>query len=460
MLITDKLLKSGLMKKIIFTILQLFLIILPVYPEQLDFNDFMSAALNNSYKLKTSHINLAISHHGVKEAKAAYLPTISAYATTERYNDLTKGNAQITAVGNEILLNRSYYQDMAAIGLTYNIFDFGIRRKELDIAKADDKQKLIVLMKDTKDLKLDAVDIYADALVLYKQSVINSEKLSLQNELISINKRLRTAGELSEVDLVDSEIVASETKSELDEVKNNLAKKLTEISYYTNENYNIKDIELNDFPKDISGAITDTKEPVKLSATLTEFIPEESVEAKVYDLEIFKKQKEYEIQKKANFPKIRFDTRYNFYGSDPHNFFYGLDDISQRSVTIRLSTSFTLFDGLKNINTIAKKKLEVEKIKIEKAQQLAELKKKYEQIQLDCQNAITQTENNEATLELVNKNLDMLKRLHTNGIAAKSECIKKQLELLDKKLKLEQNRIKNFTARYKMHILNTENYKL
>lgn len=70
MLITDKLLKSGLMKKIIFTILQLFLIILPVYPEQLDFNDFMSAALNNSYKLKTSHINLAISHHGVKGKKA------------------------------------------------------------------------------------------------------------------------------------------------------------------------------------------------------------------------------------------------------------------------------------------------------------------------------------------------------------------------------------------------------
>lgn len=291
------------MKKKLLTILQLFLIVLPVYPEQLDFNNFMSAALNNSYKLKTSQINIAISHHGVKEARAAYLPTISAYATTERYNDLTKGHAQITAVGNEILLNRSYYQDMAAVGLSYNIFDFGVRRKELDIAKADDKQKLIMLMKDTKDLKLDAVEIYADALGLYKQSVINGEKLALQNELININKRLRTAGELSEVDLVDSEIIASETKSDLDEVNNNLAKKLTEISYYTNENYNIKDIELNDFPKDVSGVITDTEEPVKLSATFTEYIPEESVEAKVYDLEIFKKQKEYEIQKKSKFPQ-------------------------------------------------------------------------------------------------------------------------------------------------------------
>lgn len=132
---------------------------------------------------------------------------------------MTNGNSQITAVGNEILLNRSYYQDMAAVGLSYNVFDFGVRRKQLDIAKADDKQKSYLLQKDTRDLKLDAVDIYSDALSLYKQSKIKTETLALQTELVDINKRLRENGELSEVDLLDSEILASETKTELDEVK-------------------------------------------------------------------------------------------------------------------------------------------------------------------------------------------------------------------------------------------------
>lgn len=444
------------MKKIVLLLLIITLIIPSADAEEIDFNDFVSTALNNSYKLKISQIDTQIAQKGIKEAKAGYLPTLSAYATTERYNDLTKGSSQITAVGNEILLNRNYYQDMAAVGLSYNVFDFGIRRKQLEIAKADDKQKTMILMKDSKDLKLDAVDIYGEALGLYKQTKINDEKLSLQKELVNINKRLRAAGETDEVKVVDSEISAYETKTELDEVKNNLAKKLTEVSYYTNKDYDLNNIFLSDFPDNVSSVPSDANGLVKLSVEMTAFIPENSIEAQVYDLEILKKQKEFEIQKKANFPKIRFDTRYNFYGSDTNNFFEGISDIGQRSVTIRLSTSFTLFDGFKNINTSSKKKLEVEKAKIEKQRQLAELKKKYEQIQLDFKNAIIQTENNAATLALVNKNLDMLRRLNASGVTTKADCIRKQIELLDKKLKLEQNQIKNFTAQYKMYVMSTE----
>lgn len=444
------------MKGLLVALIILNFCILPVKADELSFNDFLSTALNNSYKLKISQLDSKVAQKGGKEARSGYYPTLSGFATTERYNDLTNGNSQITAVGNEILLNRSYYQDMAAVGLSYNVFDFGVRRKQLDIAKADDKQKSYLLQKDTRDLKLDAVDIYSDALSLYKQSKIKTETLALQTELVDINKRLRENGELSEVDLLDSEILASETKTELDEVKNSLSKKLSEISYYTNKDYDLNSLKLSDFPSDLSTIPVDADGLVKLSAEVMTFLPEKSFEAKVYDLEVLKKQKEYEIQKKINFPKIRFDTRYNFYGSDPSNFFGGIGDLSQRSITLRLSTSFTLFDGFKNINTVSKKKMEVEKAKIERDKQIAELKKKYEQIQLDCKNAIIQTENNIETLKLVDKNLENLRRLNTNGVVARSECIKKQLDLLDKKLKLEQNQIKNFVAQYKLKTLSEE----
>ena len=421
------------MKGLLVALIILNFCILPVKADELSFNDFLSTALNNSYKLKISQLDSKVAQKGVKEARAGYYPTLSGFATTERYNDLTNGNSQITAVGNEILLNRSYYQDMAAVGLSYNVFDFGVRRKQLDIAKADDKQKSYLLQKDTRDLKLDAVDIYSDALSLYKQSKIKTETLALQTELVDINKRLRENGELSEVDLLDSEILASETKTELDEVKNSLSKKLSEISYYTNKDYDLNSLKLSDFPSDLSTIPVDADGLVKLSAEVMTFLPEKSFEAKVYDLEVL-----------------------NFYGSDPSNFFGGIGDLSQRSVTLRLSTSFTLFDGFKNINTVSKKKMEVEKAKIERDKQIAELKKKYEQIQLDCKNAIIQTENNIETLKLVDKNLENLRRLNTNGVVARSECIKKQLDLLDKKLKLEQNQIKNFVAQYKLKTLSEE----
>lgn len=437
-----------------------FFSILPVKGEELNFNDFLATALNNSYQVRVSKINTQIAKKGIKEARAGYFPTLSAFATTERYNDLTNGQSQMTAVGSDIFLNRSYYQDMAAIGLSYNLFDFGIRKKQLEIAKAEDKQKEIVLQKDTKDLKLDAVEIYAQALSLYKQAKIKKDVLSLQKELYEINKKLRTAGDVSEIDLVDSEIKVAELKSELDEINNNLAKKLTEVSYYTQKTYDMNNLQLKDFPEDTSTIPVDASGLVKLSAEVNTLIPEQSPEVKAYELEIYKKKKEYEIQKKANFPKLRFDTRYNLYGADPSNFFSGVGDISQRSFSFRLSTSFVLFDGFKNINTIAKSKMEVEKLKIEKEKQIAEQKKKYEQIQLDSQNALIQTENNAKTLALVDKNLKMLERLNTNGVVDKSKCIRKRLDLLDKKLNLEENQIKIFVAQYKLQVLKEEEVKL
>lgn len=448
------------MRRILHTFFILYLAMLPANAEQLNFNDFLSTALSNSYKVKIAEINKNITQRGVKEARAAYFPTISAFATTERYNDLTNGGAPLTAVGNEIFLNRDYYQDMAALGLSYNLFDFGVRKRQLDIAKADNKQKEILLKKNTRDLKLDIVELYAQTLALYKQSQIKNDELNLRDELREINKKLRLAGEISEIDVVDSEIKASETKSELDEIKNRFAKKLTEISFYTNKAYDIKDIELTNFPLDVNNIPTEVDPFVKLSAQVNNLIVEKSVEAKVYDLEILKKQKEYEIQKKYNFPKIRFDTRYNLYGSDTNNFFDGIGDISQRSLSFRLSTSFVLFDGFKNINTVAKSKMEVEKLKVEKEEQLAELRKKYEQVQLDSKNALIQSENNEKTLALVNKNLQMLENLNANGIIEKSACIKKQLELLDKKMKLEQTQINIFVTQYKLQVLSDEKVEL
>lgn len=441
------------------------------FAETLTFDSFLETALQNSYKLKTSKIEKQSTEYGVKEARAGYFPTLSGYATTERYNDLSDGNRQLTAVGNEILLNRDYYQDVAAVGLNYNLFDFGIRKRTLQIAKADDKQKEALLLKDTRDLKLDIVDLYGETLALYKALEIKRQVLELQNELFTINSRLRGAGELSEIEVTNSEIDISETKSDIAELENNLSKRLTEFSYYTNKSYGVDEVEIKDFEESLEDdkstpGVLSVGDVKKLSAEKTtarssigDFDIKNSLEAKTYDLEILKKQKELEIQKRANLPKISFDTRYNLYGSDSNKYFDSFSDIEQRSLSFRVSTSFTMFDGLKNVNTINKKELEVEKLKIQKEQELAELKKKYSQIKLDAENSILQGENNKRTLSLVNKNLENLERLNTNGIIAKAECVKKKLELLDKKQKLEETRIRNYVAGYKLGVLN-ENMEL
>ncbi len=455
---------KGIKKNIYFGIF-LSVITLQSYAETLNFDDFLNTAIDNSYKLKASKIETQISKKGINEARAGYFPTLSGYAITERYNDLTDGKRPITAVGNEIFLNRDYYQDATAIGLNYNIFDFGIRKRKLEIAKAEDTQKEALLLKNERDLKLDIVDLYAETLNLFKKLKIKEEILNLDEKLLDINTRLRKAGELSEVDVVDSKITISEVESDLIEIKNNLSKKLAEFSYYTNKKYNPDDFNISDFPKINANEDTNTvnvsdKKYNELSIEKNEFKEvgdinlDDSLEAKSYDLEILKKKKEYEIQKRANLPKLSFDTRYNFYGSDASNYLNSFSDLSQRSLSFRISTSFTVFDGLKNVNTVQKKKMEIEKLEVEKQEELAQLKKKYDQIQLDAKNSLEQAENNEKTLDLVNKNLDNLKRLNENGFIAKANCIKKQLELLEKKEKLEEGKIKANMANYKIVILN------
>ena len=107
--------------------------VLPAFSEQVNFDDFLNQAIEKSYQLHSSQLNAQISKVGIKSARSDYFPTIAAFATSERYNDMTDGNSQVTAVGNDVFLNRSYYQGVAGTGLSYNLFDFGIRRKRLDM---------------------------------------------------------------------------------------------------------------------------------------------------------------------------------------------------------------------------------------------------------------------------------------------------------------------------------------
>ncbi len=146
------------------------------------------------------------------------------------------------------MLNRDYFQDAIGGMINYNIFDFGTRKRNLEIAKADDKQKEMLLLKNTRDLKLDIVELYGEVLNLYKQIQIKNKVITLAKELNEINKRLQKAGKLGEIEVVNSEIKISETEGELIEYNNNLAKRLTEVTYYTNKNYKISEIEVHRLP--------------------------------------------------------------------------------------------------------------------------------------------------------------------------------------------------------------------
>ena len=111
-----------------------------------------------------------------------------------------------------------------------------------------------------------------------------------------------------------------------------------------------------------------------------------------------------------------------------------------------------LFDGFKNLNSISKKKLEIEKMKIEKEMQIAELKKKYEQLIIDAKNSVNKIKHSGEILLLVNQNLNNLERLNENGFASRADFINRKIELLKQKEEYEQSSIENLVLLYKLNI--------
>lgn len=444
------------MKKVIAVFLLAISNILPGLCEQISFDSFLLEAEKNSFQLQTDKLNMDYAKAGIKGARGEYFPTLGVFATAERYNDLTDGNSQLTAVGNDVFLNRSYFQNMAGAGVSYNLFDFGIRSKKLSISKLDKIQKEIMYTRNLRDLRLDVVELYSQALLYYKELCIKRDILATQNELYEINRKLKVVGEISEVNVTDEEIKVSELQTEIDELKNSLGKKISEFSYYTKKTYDTDELELKDFSDESEEFIPVADQVVSLRVEENVILPEQSLEFKIYNLEIEKKQKEYEAQKRVNYPKLRFDTRYTFYGSDDNNLFTSINDLGQRGFNLRLSTSFLLFDGMKNRAQIEKLKIDIEKLRVEKEKALAEFVKKYSKIQQDYDNSIVQLKNSTRTLNLVNKNLNALERLNINGEVGKSEYLKRRMALLEKKLVLEQNQIKNFEAQYKLRVLSSE----
>lgn len=449
------------MKKTIITALILtFLLNVPkVKAETISFDRILCTSIENSYDLKQSKLNTEISQKGIKEARSEYFPTITAYSTSEYSDDLTDGTSTMTSVGNEILIDGSKYQNALSVGASYNVFDFGVRKRKLNIAKTDKTQKEIMYKQELRDLKIDIAEIYSQALIYYKELKIKQNILGIQAELYKINERLNNAGKVQKLDVINEAIKVAELTTQINEAKINLAKTLKEISFYTNQNYDTATIKLTDMQEEHIVPISFKQEVIELKAEVNQLIPELTPEYKIYDLEIDKKQKEYEILKRYHLPKFQFDTKYYLYGTDKDSLVDAFNDLGQRTLTFRLATVLPVFDGFKNSAQKDKLKLEIEKIKVEKEQTLAELSKKYEQIREDSFNAKKQLENNYKTLELVNNNLSMIERLNNSGVIDKTVYLKQKAELLNKKFELEQSQVRSFVAQYKLNVLKESSEK-
>lgn len=453
--------KNGLncakMRKIVLSFVIFFNSLLLANAEVISFDYILQESITNSYELNMSKLDTQIGEAGIKEAKSEYFPKFSGYLTAEHSNDLTNGSSPVSYIGNEVLLNNDRYQNAASLGLSYNLFDFGIRNKKVKIAEDEKEQKAIIYTQGLRDLKIKLVDIYGDALSAYKEYKTKEELLSIQSQLYQINERLNQAGKVRKTDVLNEAVKVAELTTQINNVKTDYAKALEELSYYAKQPLNSKEVQLLEFKerKNDSDIISvNYKKPsLRIGAQVNTFVLEKTPEFKIYELELAKKQKELDILKRKNLPSLTLDTRHYLYGTDPSNPMDSIRDLSERSMTVRIMSVFHLFDGFKTKSQKQKVMLEIEKIKLAKQQKMAELTKQFEQIKQDSEVSEKNLKESSDALTLVKKNIKMIDKLKDNQLISQTDYLEQKADLLNKQIVLEKNKIDNYIAQYKMNVL-------
>lgn len=429
------------MKKLFFLIILSIFCFQKVYAEEINWESVKEQALQNSFDLKISETDIKITDTEILGAKSEYYPKISTYF----YSELTKSfdnNNQTVYIGNEVLYGDSVFQTSLSVGLTYNLYDFGIRGDRLKIAKSDKNSKLAQYDKILRDTEISAIDTYAKSLLLYKQICLLIKTSSLQNELYNDKERLHKAGKIPETSVLSEKIKLAEINNELQKTKNEFEKSLKELSFLTRIDYE-KNTEIKDFIYENIDKQND------LPVLDVENIPE----TKIYDAEIEKKEKELLIAKKQNLPAFNFTTNYYLYGADPNNYFDSYENFKQRGLKFRIITSLPIFDGFKNKSDRDRIKLEILRLKTEKKKKIAEVKYTYEKIRDDAVYGKILHENNLRMKDFLAKNISDFDRLNKQKLIDKDSYLEQKIGLLNKYFEIEKSEITEFVSAYKLDLM-------
>lgn len=406
----------------------------------LDFEGVVAKALQNSLDVKIPALDIEISKATLKETESLYYPTLDARWNSEYLKDLTGGQLRVTPAGTAVLVENTLYQNALLLGATYNLYDFGVRGKKVFIAEKDIGIKRAVRDQAIRDVKLRVLSLYTDALLAFKELASNRELIQLQKSLSIVKERLNAAGQVSTVEVASEVLRLVKLIDATDTLKLRMKTALEDLSVYTGERYDAERAQLLQFETSVGDIAAG-------------FDPEKLPEAKIYALEIRKKEAELEILQRQRLPQIGLNSSYVLYGSDLNTFGNSLSDVRRTNFWVGLSATLPLFDGFKTSAQIEKVRLEIERLKMEWAKKSSELASRHAKLREAVQAFETGVGHQKEALGKVEEKLRMVERLTDQKIWEHAELLSQQIELLNQKWDLEKALINRASTALELKIL-------
>ena len=394
---------------------------------RITFDEVLKKAKKHSYDIKIADFEMLISKQNIKEARSEYFPKIVASAGTEYTKNFRDyATSTVTTVGDSFINPYTRFQSIFGITLSYNVFDFGIRRNNLDVMKEDTAVKELMIKGQEQDLEMTLIDTYSRLLIAKKQIELNSQILELEKSTLEMSERLYEAKEFSKTQLNDQKVKVKLIEQKLSELNSIAEEALNWLAFYTGENYNFKEINVADFKKP-------DFDPMEFNDyTKTTIL-------QIQEKELKKKELELRIAKKQYLPKVNAYSRYYLYGSDHSSYRDAIDDVSPSNWTVGGSVMMPVFDGLKTSALVQKASLALKEQMIQRDKAIAEFMTKLSIMRSNLLYLENQKEiSDNIIIELEDKEKST-QRLVDNKLASPMELNRVKVELLEQLIEYEKN---------------------
>ena len=397
------------------------------YVAKISFDEILDKAKAHSYDLKIADFQILIAKTSIISARSEYFPKLHFNAGTEYTKNLRGYGVTTVSIGDSFINPYTRYQSVIGLTLNYNLFDFGVRRGNLDIAKEDVALKQLQDTEKFQELTLNLIDTYSKILMTKKQVEIYTEILGVQNENLEMSKRLFEAKEISKTELNDREVTVLETEKKISDLKKIMAESLSWLAFFTGENYDENNL-----------SVSDMKNPSINPDESTDYT--KTITWKIYEKEIKKKELALKVAKRNYLPKVNAYGRYYIYGSDADSYPDSFGDIKPSTFTVGGSINMALFDGMQNYSNVQKASLELRQMQVERDKAMAQWLARLATLRSNMIYINEEIIANEKILkELIEKDKS-LNRLTLSRVISPIEKNDAKIELLEQKIDYENNK--------------------
>lgn len=411
-----------------------------VSAEPVSFNTIISQAMDESFDLRLATVDVRLSHNEVKKAATDYLPQVRAQANIEYLKDLTNGQTPVAVVGTTAVPNTTRWQSLVYVNANYTVFDFGARGKVLNAARFHRDATRCYIQQYRRDLKIDVIEQYSRALTSYRALKSKERILDLQRSIFQMKKRLHQAGHINKIEVADAGTELAKTFSDIHDLKQTLSTDLKALSLHTHRNYNVETIELLPFEDS----------PINHQYVFAvEMLPE----YKMYQAEVNRKKNELAAIKRQRYPQFSVYSNFYMYGFDGDGLGQAFQSFRGRTIAFGISASLPVFDAFKNRVECEKKKLEIDRIGIERDKKLWELQEQYSKLSSSIAMYPSQVRSREGLLAQDAEKVVMAKRLSDHELVEKTQMLREETELIEHELELEKTRIQQIASVKKLKAL-------